>query len=129
MLISSTIDFEYSQNWSRHFQISEKGMVGGLKESGPSFAVLWKRMRVSLKLDGFLKVTLSLLLQLRSNILIMIAFGKRNYNSCHLFQINQTGQYGRGGRTNIAVPAQGIVDIRNALSEVLEQYGSDEGLY
>ena len=42
-------------------------------------------------------------------------------------QINQTGGYGRG-RTNIAVPAQGIVDIRNALSEVLEQYGSDEGM-
>ncbi|CAH3023781.1 unnamed protein product [Porites evermanni] len=43
-----------------------------------------------------------------------------------LAAINQTGTYGRGGRTNIAVPAQGIVDIRNALSEVLEQYGSDE---
>ena len=43
-------------------------------------------------------------------------------------QINQTGTYGRGGRTNIAVPAQGIVDIRDALSEVLEQYGSDEGM-
>lgn len=45
-----------------------------------------------------------------------------------LFQINQTGTFGRGGRTNIAVPAQGIVDIRNALSEVLEEYGSEEGL-
>lgn len=44
------------------------------------------------------------------------------------FQINQTGTFGRGGRTNIAVPAQGIVDIRNALSEVLEEYGSEEGL-
>ena len=73
--------------------------------------------------------TLSSLLSLRSNILIMVAFGNGNYSSRLIFQINQTGQYGRGGRTNIAVPAQGIVDIRNALSEVLEQYGSDEGLY
>lgn len=47
-------------------------------------------------------------------------------NRGKFLKINQTGQYGRGGRTNIAVPAQGIVDIRNALSEVLEQYGSDE---
>ncbi|CAH3168287.1 unnamed protein product [Porites lobata] len=47
-------------------------------------------------------------------------------NRGKFLKINQTGTYGRGGRTNIAVPAQGIVDIRNALSEVLEQYGSDE---
>ena len=51
---------------------------------------------------------------------------KRSNKILHL-QINQTGSYGRGGRTNIAVPAQGIVDIRNALSEVLEEYGSEEG--
>ena len=49
-------------------------------------------------------------------------------NLFFFFQINQTGTFGRGGRTNIAVPAQGIVDIRNALSEVLEEYGSEEGL-
>lgn len=56
---------------------------------------------------------------------------KNPWNILHyttlLWQINQTGTYGRGGRTNIAVPAQGIVDIRNALSEVLEEYGSEEG--
>lgn len=50
------------------------------------------------------------------------------HKSFFFFQINQTGTFGRGGRTNIAVPAQGIVDIRNALSEVLEEYGSEEGL-
>ncbi|KAJ7357569.1 hypothetical protein OS493_024377 [Desmophyllum pertusum] len=47
-------------------------------------------------------------------------------NRGKFLKINQTGTYGRGGRTNIAVPAQGIVDIRNALSEVLEEYGSEE---
>lgn len=51
----------------------------------------------------------------------------KHSNKTSLWQINQTGTYGRGGRTNIAVPAQGIVDIRNALSEVLEEYGSEEG--
>mgnify|MGYP001794929028 CR=1 FL=1 len=33
----------------------------------------------------------------------------------------------RRNRNQIAIPAQGIVDIRNALSETLDEYGSDEG--
>ena len=31
-----------------------------------------------------------------------------------------------GPRSTLALPAQGIVDIRNALSEFLEEYGSSE---
>lgn len=42
-------------------------------------------------------------------------------------RISQTSPY--GVRATLAVPAQGIVDIRNTLSEFLEQYGSgDEGV-
>ena len=37
---------------------------------------------------------------------------------------------GRGPmRKEIAIPAQGIVDIRNSLSEILEECGSDDGEY
>jgi hypothetical protein len=30
-------------------------------------------------------------------------------------------------RKEIAIPSQGIVDIRNSLSEILEECGSDDG--
>eukprot|EP00794_Sanderia_malayensis_P016928 gene16928-18635_t len=42
-------------------------------------------------------------------------------------RISQTSPY--GARSTLAVPAQGIVDIRNTFSEFLEQYGAgEEGL-
>ncbi len=40
------------------------------------------------------------------------------------FQISQTSPY--GSRATLAVPAQGIVDIRNTLSEFYEEYGNGE---
>eukprot|EP00112_Aurelia_sp_Birch-Aquarium-sp1_P026372 Seg932.7 transcript_id=Seg932.7/GoldUCD/mRNA.D3Y31 product="Transcriptional activator protein Pur-alpha" protein_id=Seg932.7/GoldUCD/D3Y31 len=40
-------------------------------------------------------------------------------------RISQTSPYGQ--RATLALPAQGIVDIRNTLSEFLEQHGGDEG--
>ena len=44
---------------------------------------------------------------------------------CFRFQISQTSPY--GARSTIALPAQGIVDIRNTFSEFYDSYGSDEG--
>lgn len=40
-------------------------------------------------------------------------------------RISQTSPY--GARSTIALPAQGIVDIRNTFSEFYDSYGSDEG--
>ena len=52
----------------------------------------------------------------------------------YCLQVSQTGlrmgmrgSRGRGGRNQIVIPAQGIVDIRNAVTEFLDEYGSDEG--
>ena len=46
-------------------------------------------------------------------------------HSTSFFQISQTSPYGQ--RATLALPAQGIVDIRNTLSEFLDQHGGDEG--
>lgn len=48
-----------------------------------------------------------------------------NSTCANIIQVRQTGSI--GGRNQIVIPAQGIVDIRNAITEFLEEYGSDEG--
>lgn len=51
-------------------------------------------------------------------------FDLRENQRGRFLRVSQTDSY--GGRSTLAVPAQGIVDIRNTLSEFLEQYASSE---
>lgn len=45
-----------------------------------------------------------------------------------LFQVTQTVARGPGGpRSQVALPAQGIIELRDALTELLEAFGQDEG--
>lgn len=47
-----------------------------------------------------------------------------NLFSLFLKQVSQTGD--RGPRIQIAVPAQGLVEFKNALTELLEEFGTDD---
>ena len=42
------------------------------------------------------------------------------------FQVSQTITRG-GHRSQIAIPAQGMIDFRNALTDLLEEFGTDDG--
>merc|ERR1719505_490263 len=43
-------------------------------------------------------------------------------------RVSQTNQYNHYQRNQVAIPAQGIVDIRNHLSELIDEFGTDEGM-
>ena len=47
-----------------------------------------------------------------------------NINS--IFQVSQTITRG-GPRSQIAIPAQGMIDFRNALTDLLEEFGTEDG--
>ena len=49
---------------------------------------------------------------------------KMNINS--IFQVSQTITRG-GPRSQIAIPAQGMIDFRNALTDLLEEFGTEDG--
>lgn len=42
------------------------------------------------------------------------------------FQVSQTITRG-GPRTQIAIPAQGMIEFRDALTDLLEEFGTDDG--
>lgn len=44
----------------------------------------------------------------------------------HLLQVSQTITRG-GPRTQIAIPAQGMIEFRDALTDLLEEFGTDDG--
>ncbi|XP_070564787.1 transcriptional regulator protein Pur-beta-like isoform X2 [Ptychodera flava] len=46
-------------------------------------------------------------------------------NRGRFLKVSQT--INRGPRTHIALPAQGLVDIKNALTEILDEFGTDDG--
>ncbi|XP_077979265.1 transcriptional activator protein Pur-alpha-like isoform X3 [Glandiceps talaboti] len=46
-------------------------------------------------------------------------------NRGRFLRVSQT--INRGPRTHIALPAQGLVDIKNALTEILDEFGTDDG--
>lgn len=43
-----------------------------------------------------------------------------------IFQVSQTITRG-GPRTQIAIPAQGMIEFRDALTDLLEEFGTDDG--
>ena len=43
-----------------------------------------------------------------------------------IFQVSQTITRG-GPRSQIAIPAQGMIDFRNALTDLLEEFGTEDG--
>ena len=46
----------------------------------------------------------------------------------HFFKVSQpTFAINQNIPQKLAIPAQGIADIRNSLSEILDEYGADEG--
>lgn len=46
--------------------------------------------------------------------------------SLKIFQVSQT--IARGGpRSQIAIPAQGMIEFRDALTDLLEEFGTDDG--
>lgn len=46
--------------------------------------------------------------------------------STNLLQVSQTIPRG-GPRSQIAIPAQGIIEFRDALTELLDEFGTDDG--
>lgn len=44
------------------------------------------------------------------------------------FQVSQTIPRG-GPRSQIAIPAQGMIEFRDALTDLLEEFGTDDGGY
>jgi len=46
--------------------------------------------------------------------------------ACCVFQVSQTITRG-GPRTQIAIPAQGMIEFRDALTDLLEEFGTDDG--
>lgn len=46
-----------------------------------------------------------------------------------MFQVAQTVQRG-GPRSQIAIPAQGLIEFRDALTDLLDEFGTDDhGVY
>lgn len=45
---------------------------------------------------------------------------------CYFSQVSQTITRG-GPRTQIAIPAQGMIEFRDALTDLLEEFGTDDG--
>lgn len=51
---------------------------------------------------------------------------KYNISLCYSSQVSQTITRG-GPRTQIAIPAQGMIEFRDALTDLLEEFGTDDG--
>lgn len=51
---------------------------------------------------------------------------RRRFFSLSLLQVSQTITRG-GPRTQIAIPAQGMIEFRDALTDLLEEFGTDDG--
>lgn len=51
---------------------------------------------------------------------------KYNISPCYSSQVSQTITRG-GPRTQIAIPAQGMIEFRDALTDLLEEFGTDDG--
>lgn len=51
---------------------------------------------------------------------------RNNLYNIPFFQVSQTITRG-GPRTQIAIPAQGMIEFRDALTDLLEEFGTDDG--
>lgn len=57
-----------------------------------------------------------------------LLFDRHKHRTRFSFQVSQT--IARGGpRSQIAIPAQGMIEFRDALTDLLEEFGTDDGGY
>lgn len=59
-------------------------------------------------------------------LLIVMNFGLQENTRGRFLRVSQTISRG-GPRSQIAIPAQGMIEFRDALTDLLEEFGTEDG--
>lgn len=89
------------------------------RDGGPS-----RQVYAQTQSDRYDSLTLHVLVHWRCALISPSV--RRRFFSLSLLQVSQTITRG-GPRTQIAIPAQGMIEFRDALTDLLEEFGTDDG--